>query len=82
MEKVIGTVTHYYDRAKVAVVRLEEALHLGDLVKFRARSGEFEQTIVQMQIDHKDISFAQAGTEVGIKTAEPIKPGAQVIKVA
>lgn len=79
--KPIGTVTHYYDRAMVAVVKLASALSVGDRVKIVRGGQEFEQQISSMQIEHEQVTSAKKDSEVAIKVTEPTKEGAAIYKV-
>lgn len=78
IEKVIGKVTHYYDKLGVAIVRLEDSLSLGDTIKFVGKDGEFTQTVSSMQIEHKNVETAEKGQEVGIKVDQKVKDNALV----
>ena len=82
MNRQIGVVTHYYDRAKVAVVRLTSTLHLGDVVKIVRGRRELAQAVVEIQLDRADIPEASEGQEVGIKVSDPVKRGSRVVKLA
>lgn len=81
MKRIIGKVTHYYGKIGVAVVKLTGSLRLGDLVKFRSGKREVKEAVVEMQVDHKDIPIAEAGTEVGVKVHDPVEPGSDVTKL-
>lgn len=74
-DKKLGTVTHYYDKIGVAVIKLTGGdLKIGDKVKFMGAGGvEFTQEIKSMQIEHADIEIAKKGDEFGIKTEKPVK---------
>ncbi|HCM44008.1 MAG: hypothetical protein UY39_C0039G0010 [Candidatus Kaiserbacteria bacterium GW2011_GWC2_49_12] len=78
MEKPIGTVTHWYDKISVAVVRLTGKLSKGDKVKIKKGDEEFEDTVSSLQIDHKDVSSAKKGDDAAIKFSERAKEGASV----
>lgn len=79
----MGTVTHYYDKIAVAVVKLEkDDLKVGDKVKLIGKEGnEFTQTIESMQIEHANIDIAKKGDEFGLKVAQEVKPKTEVFKV-
>ncbi|QQG42767.1 MAG: hypothetical protein HYW15_00920 [Candidatus Giovannonibacteria bacterium] len=81
MEKEIGKITHWYDKIGVAVVDLQGALKIGDLIKVKKGSEEFEDSVVSMQIDHKGVSSAKKGDEVAIKLSQKAKEGAVICKV-
>jgi putative protease len=74
-DKNLGTVSHYYDKIGVAVIKLKDGdLKIGDEVKLIGNDGvEFTQEIKSMQIEHADIEIAKKGDEFGIKTEKPVK---------
>jgi putative protease len=80
-QKGVGTVTHYFDRISVAVLKVSGPLKIGDSIRFSSRQGEFVQMVVSMQIDRKDILKASKGSEVGIKTLRPVEKGDKAFMV-
>jgi len=80
MEKEIGKVTHWYDKLGVAVLDLKGSLKAGDIVKVRKGAEEFEDTIVSMQVDHKNVSSAKKGDEVAVKFSQKTREGAVIYK--
>ncbi len=80
-EKEIGKVVHFFDKAGVAVVRLNGAVAVGDTLKFSKGDHEFTEEVKSMQIDHEAITSGKKGQEVAIKISEPTKQGASVFKV-
>ena len=68
-DRKIGSVTHYYDKIGVAVVKLEKGdLKVGDKIKLVAKDGsEVTQEISSMQIEHANIDIAKSGDEFGLK---------------
>lgn len=81
-DKPLGKVVHYFDKAMVAVVRLDSGgLKVGDEVKFMKGGSEFSQTIESMQIDHASVESAKKGEEVATKVSQPAKEGTLVYKV-
>lgn len=83
-DKKIGTVTHYYDKIGVAVIKLEKAdLKVGDKIKLILTDGsDFTQEVTSMQIEHAEIEIARAGDEFGLKVTKPVKPKTGVHKIA
>ena len=77
----VGEVVHFFDRISVAVIRLDEDLHVGDWIGF-VHNGEllFEQEVTSMQINREDIASAAAGEDVGLKADQVVKPGVEVYK--
>lgn len=81
MEKEIGKITHYYDKAGVAVLELADKLSVGETIKIKKGDTEFEQQVESMQVEYKNVDSAKKGDIVGLKTNEPTKEGARVYKV-
>ena len=79
--KPIGKITHYYDKIGVAIIELSGGLKVGDKIKIEGGKNEFDQTVEEMQVDHKPVDAAKAGDAVGIKVKEKIREGALVLKV-
>lgn len=77
----VGTVTHYYDKIGVAIVKASKAIKVGDKLRFGDEEGGFDQTADSMQFDHKEISEAKKGQEVGIKVDKKVKEGIPVYSV-
>lgn len=73
--KKVGTVTHYYDKLGVGIVKLARSLKVGDTVRFSGHSTNFEQLVSEMQLQHKGITAGKKGQEVGIKVLEKVRDG-------
>lgn len=76
--KKIGDVTHYYGGLSVAIVKFKEMVRVGDSVKFFGATTDFSEKIGSMQYDHKDITEAKKGQEVGIKVVGKVREGDEV----
>lgn len=81
MEKELGKVVHYFDKAMVAVIKLNDNLKVGDTIKFVHGESDFEQTIDSMEIDRKKIQSGKAGEEIAVKVNEKTHEHAKVYKV-
>lgn len=77
---LLGTVTHYFDKINVAVVKLVQSLKVGAYVEFRHDNDSFAQFVESMQINHKAITGAKAKSEIGLKVAKPVKVGWVMLK--
>lgn len=80
-EELIGKITHIYGKINVAVVKLSGKLKKGDKIKIKGKDIEFEQIAASMQIEHKEISEAKAGQEIGLKLEQPAKEGCEIYKI-
>ena len=77
-EKPLGVVTHWYDKIGVAVVKLSGKLSIGDKIKIKRGEEEFEETVVSLQIDHKDVTAAKKGDDAAMKLQSKAKEGAEI----
>jgi translation elongation factor EF-1alpha len=78
----IGSVTHYYNKIKVAIIDLSSNLKVGDKIKF-VRGGEdlFTQNVDSIQLEHKYIDSASSGDVIGLRVENEVKEGAEVYKI-
>ena len=80
-EKPLGKVVHYYDKAMVAVIRLDDGgLKVGDELRFVKFPEEFSQAIQSMQIEREAVDSAEKGQEVAVKVSQPAKEGTVVYR--
>jgi len=77
-DKQVGTVTHWYDKLGVAVVKLTGKLAKGARIKVKKGEEEFEDTVASLQIDHKDVDAAKKGDDAAMKLSQKAKEGAGV----
>jgi putative protease len=71
--KLIGEVTHFYNRIGVAVVDLSGSIEIGDQVHFFGRSTDFRQQVQSMQIEHQPVSEAGKGQEIAVKVERRVR---------
>jgi translation elongation factor EF-1alpha len=76
-----GRITHFYSKASVAVVELSAAINKGDKIVIRGSTTNIEQTVDSMEIEHKQITSAQAGQSIGMKVADHVRENDIVYKV-
>lgn len=74
----IGEVEHYYTDIGVGIISLSAHLEVGDIVKFKGATTDFEQTINSIQIEHKDVEEAKPGDEIGVKVKNRVREGDEV----
>jgi hypothetical protein len=77
-QKPIGTVTHWYDKLGVAVVKLTSKLAKGARVKIKKGEEEFEDTVSSLQIDRKDVDSAKKGDDAAIKLSQRAREGSEI----
>ncbi|MHC4471486.1 MAG: hypothetical protein ACYS99_11030, partial [Planctomycetota bacterium] len=70
-EERIGKITHYFGRAQVAAIAIEEGtLSVGDTIHVKGHTSDFTQTVDSMQIEHESVPSVEAGQEFGLKVVE------------
>lgn len=81
MADVLGTVTHYFGKVGVAVVKLEPKVQLkkGDHVQFKGHATDFEQDISSLQVEHSDVDSVKAGDDFGMKVDQKVREGDQML---
>jgi len=80
MEKPVGRVTHVFPKIGVAVVALSDDLRQGDEIRFTGPHTDFTQKAASMQVEHKTITAATPGQEIGLKVDRDVKVGDRVLK--
>lgn len=79
--KQIGKISHYYTNIGVAVVELRDTLKVGDKVRIKGATTDFEQAIDSMQIEHDKIDEAKKGQSIGLKVKDHVRQHDVVYKV-
>ena len=71
--KLVGKITHYYDKIGVAIIELSGPLKQGDTIKIVGKDGEFTQAVSSVQFEHQAIESASKGQSVGVKVEKKVK---------
>ncbi|MBI5287269.1 MAG: translation elongation factor-like protein [Deltaproteobacteria bacterium] len=80
-EERIGIVSHYYTHLGVAAVVLEGELAVGDTIHIKGHTSDFTQKVESIQIEHRDVTLAKNGDNVGIRVKEHAREHDVVYKV-
>lgn len=81
-EEAIGTVTHYFARPQVGVIKLSAGVQVGETLHFKGRTTDFQQQVTSLEIEHGRVESAGAGEEVAIQVLDRVRPGDHVYRVA
>jgi putative protease len=82
MSENIGVIENYFSKVGVAVLNVTQGtINVGDKIEIKGSTSDFEMTIKSMQIDRVDVDSVSAGTKVGLKVPERVRPGDQVFKL-
>ena len=78
----VGEVTHYFSKIMVGVVKvMHQPLRIGDRVRFKGASTDFEQTVKSLQVESRDVQAGKPGQLVGLKVNAVTKPGDKVYRI-
>ncbi len=81
VEKPIGVVTHFYTAIKVAIVKFKKPVRVGARLRFQGSTTNFEFDVKSMQFDHKAVTVAAKGKQIGIKVGKRVREGDGVYEV-
>ncbi len=80
--KLIGRITHYFDKIEVGVIELTASLAVGDTIRVvGGENTDFSQEVESMEVEHEKIKKAKKGNSVGLKIKEKVREGYKVYKV-
>ena len=78
----IGKISHYFTKIGVGVIEITKgSLKVGDNIKIKGATTDFEQKIDSMQIEHEKVQEAKAGQSIGLKVKEHVREHDMVYKV-
>ncbi len=81
-EQKIGEVIKFFSKPGVAAIKITDGvLAVGDRVKFKGHTTDFEDQILSMQVDNKPVEKAGPGTLIGIKVKDRVRENDLVYKV-
>jgi len=81
-EKLIGKITHYFNKIGVGVIEISEGkLKAGDKIHIKGATTDFEQSVSSMQIEHETVEKASAGQAIGMKVEQAVHEGDEVYKI-
>lgn len=78
----VGTVIQFFAKPCVAAIEITAgSLSVGDSIKIKGMTTDFEQKIESMEIDRKPVASASAGQSVGIKVKDRVRQHDKVFKL-
>jgi translation initiation factor IF-2 len=73
-EEKVGKVQKFFVKPSVAAVEVTAGvLRVGDTVRFKGHTTDFEETITSMQIDNRAVEEAKPGDLLGIRVKERVR---------
>ena len=79
--KEIGRVFAYFKNIDVAAIELSGLLVVGNKVKVKGATTDFEQIVEGIQKDHNNVQEANDGEKIAIKVDERVRPNDKVFLV-
>jgi len=81
-EEKVGKVQKFFAKPSVAAVEVTAGfLKVGDVIRFKGHTTDFEETITSMQVDNQPVAEARPGDLLGIKVTERVREHDTVSKV-
>lgn len=77
----IGEVTHYFTDLEVGVVELQDSLEVGDRIRIKGPTTDFEQVVDSIQVDQESVEQADSGDSIGLKVKERVRETDAVYKI-
>lgn len=81
METLAGRITHYYTSIGVAGVEVSSSLEVGNQIRIKGHTTDFEQKIESMQIEHKEVIKAAKGQVIGLKVKDYVREHDMIYRV-
>jgi len=81
-EEKIGLISNFFSKISVAAIQITSGeLKVGDTIRIKGATTDLTQNIDSMEIDRKPVPSAGAGSSVGIKVKDRVRPSDLVYKV-
>lgn len=81
-EKKIGVVEKYFGKVSVAAIQLtEDGLKVGDRIRIKGHTTDFEMQVESMQVEHESLEMADPGANIGVKTPDRVREHDVVYKI-
>lgn len=77
----VGTVTHYYPRIGVVVMEVTAPIKVGDQIRIKGATTDYEQIVESMEIENKKVQEAKPGDSIGLMVKEKVREKDLVYKI-
>ena len=72
-DEQIGPGSAYYSKIGGAAIELTATLSVGEKIKVKGATTDFEIEVTSMQIDHEVVETAAAGASIGLLVPERVR---------
>jgi translation initiation factor IF-2 len=81
-ETEVGRVMQFFAKPSVAAIEITAGtITIGDTIRIRGTTTDFEQRVDSMEIDRSPVPSATTGQAVGIKVKDRVRPHDRVFKL-
>ncbi len=81
-EQKVGKIVKFFAKPSVAAIEVTDGtLSVGDRIKIKGHTTDFEDTITSMQEENKPLEMASPGQMIGIKVKERVREHDIVYKI-
>ncbi|HXZ34544.1 MAG TPA: translation elongation factor-like protein [Thermodesulfobacteriota bacterium] len=81
-EQKIGEVIKFFSKPSVAAIKVTDGmLNVGDRIKFKGHTTDFEDQVQSMQVDNQPVEKAEPGALIGIKVKDRVREKDLVYKI-
>ena len=81
-EQKVGEVVKFFSKPSVAAIKITEGeLKVGDRIKFKGHTTDFEDQVQSMQVDNQAVDKAGPGQMIGIKVKDRVREKDLVYKI-
>ena len=81
-EQKIGEVNKFFSKPSVAAIKVTDGmLAVGDRIKFKGHTTDFDDQVASMQIENRAVEKAGPGDMIGIKVKERVREKDLVYRV-
>jgi len=81
-EEKVGKIVKFFARPSVAAIEMTGGfLKIGEKIRIKGHTTDFEQEIGSMEMDNKPIERAEKGQLIGIKVKDRVRPNDEVYKI-
>jgi len=81
-EEKVGKIVKFFVKPSVAAVEITDGtLEVGDKIKIKGHTTDFEDTVTSMQEENQSIEKASPGQMIGIKVKERVREHDIIYKI-
>lgn len=81
-EEKVGKIVKFFAKPSVAAIEITDGtLEVGDKIKIKGHTTDFEDTVTSMQEENQSIEKASPGQMIGIKVKERVREHDIIYKI-